>query len=105
MLFRSLLKALIAAARLEYPEFEFLNNLNEFGNTISAAVPTIMARLPQVLAQNGRRPIHAGDLIILLAAGICMHEIADHMSAGHACIEWVSNEVPTIRVKSGAMAG
>ncbi len=98
-----LLKALIAAARLEYPEFEFLNNLNEFGNTISAAVPTIMARLPQVLAQNGRRPIREGDLIILLAAGICMHEISDHMSAGHACIEWVSDEVPKTRVKSSAM--
>lgn len=100
-----LLKALIAAAKLEYPEFEYLNNLNEFGNTISAAVPTIMARLPQVLAKNGRKPIHEGDLIILLAAGICMHEIADHMSAGHACIEWVSNAIPATRVESNAMAG
>ncbi len=98
-----LLKALIAAAKLEYPNFEFLNNLNEFGNTISAAVPTIMARLPQVLAQNGRRPICEGDLIILLAAGICMHEIADHMSAGHACIEWVSSETSLPRLESSAI--
>ena len=98
-----LLKALIAAARLEYPDFEFLNNLNHFGNTISAAVPTIMARLPQVLEQNGGQPIRNGDLIILLAAGICMHEIADHMSAGHACLEWVSAETSAVRRESVAM--
>lgn len=98
-----LLKALIAAARLEYPDFEFLNNLNNFGNTISAAVPTIMARLPQVIEQNGGQPIRNGDLIILLAAGICMHEIADHMSAGHACLEWVSAESSVVRHESVAM--
>ncbi|MCA9008660.1 MAG: hypothetical protein KDB01_02885 [Planctomycetaceae bacterium] len=85
-----LLKALIAAARLEYPDFEFLNNLSDFGNTISAAVPTIMSRLPQVLAENDLQPISDGDLIILLGAGICMREIENHMSAGHACLEWVS---------------
>ncbi len=100
-----LLKALIAAARLEYPDFEFLNNLIDFGNTISAAVPTIMARLPQVLEQNGREPIRDGDLIILLAAGICMHEIADHMSAGHACLEWVSADTGVARIESVAMMG
>ncbi len=98
-----LLKALIAAARLEYPNFEFLNNLNNFGNTISAAVPTIMARLPQVIEQNGGQPIRNGDLIVLLAAGICMHEMADHMSAGHACLEWVSADTSVARVESVAM--
>ena len=98
-----LLKALIAAARLEYPDFEFLNNLNHFGNTISAAVPTIMARLTQVIEQNGGQPIRNGDLIILLAAGICMHEIANHMSAGHACLEWVSAESGVARIESVAM--
>lgn len=98
-----LLKALIAAARLEYPNFEFLNNLNNFGNTISAAVPTIMARLPQVIEQNGAQPIRNGDLIILLAAGICMHEIADHMSAGHACLEWVSADSGVARIESVAV--
>ena len=98
-----LLKALIAAAKLEYPDFEFLNNLNEFGNTISAAVPTIMSRLPQVLEQNGREPVQDGDLIVLLAAGICMHEIADHMSAGHACIEWVTSKTSSRRLESSAV--
>ncbi len=85
-----LLKALIAAAKLEYPDFEYLNNLSDFGNTISAAVPTVLARLPQVLEQNHRPPICDGDMIILLGAGICMREIDNHMSAGHACLEWVS---------------
>ena len=98
-----LLKALIAAAKLEYPDFEFLNNLNEFGNTISAAVPTIMSRLPQVLEQNGREPVQDGDLIVLLAAGICMHEIAEHMSAGHACIEWVTSKTSSRRLESSAV--
>ncbi|HQZ63741.1 MAG TPA: 3-oxoacyl-[acyl-carrier-protein] synthase III C-terminal domain-containing protein [Planctomycetaceae bacterium] len=98
-----LLKALIAAARIEFPEFEFLNNLHNFGNTISAAVPTIMSRLPQVLFENGCQPVRDGDLIILLVAGICMHEIADHMSAGHACLEWVSSERQVASVETSAM--
>ncbi len=84
-----LLKALIAAARPEFPGFEFLNNLKLYGNTISASVPTILARLPEVLAANGSKPLRDGDHIILLAAGICMDKMADHMSAGHACLQWV----------------
>ncbi len=99
-----LLKALIAAARLEYPDFEFLNNLSDFGNTISAAVPTIMARLPQVLKENNLSPISDGDLIILLAAGICMREIENHMSAGHACLEWVSTAKGAGRMQEAALA-
>ncbi len=98
-----LLKALIAAAKIEFPDFEFLNNLHDFGNTISAAVPTIMSRLPQVLFENGCQPVRDGDLIILLVAGICMHEIADHMSAGHACLEWISNERQVVSVETSAM--
>ncbi len=85
-----LLKALIAAARPEFPGFEFLNNLKLYGNTISASVPTILARLPEVLAANGCNPLRDGDHIILLAAGICMEKMADHMSAGHACLQWVA---------------
>ena len=98
-----LLRALIAAAKIEFPDFEFLNNLLNYGNTISTAVPAIMSRLPQVLAENGCQPVRDGDLIILLAAGICMHEIADHMSAGHACLEWVSSERQFSRVETSAM--
>ena len=85
-----LLKALVAAARVEFPEFEYLNNLKTYGNTISSSVPTILSRLPQVLEANGLQPPREGDHIILLAAGICMEEIGDHMSAGHACLQWVT---------------
>lgn len=83
-----LLKALIAASRTEFPRCEMLNNLASFGNTISSSVPTILSRLPEVVASNGLKPLQPGDLIILLAAGICMTHISDHMSAGHACLRW-----------------
>jgi len=85
-----LLKALVAAAKVEFPEFEYLNNLKTYGNTISSSVPTILSRLSQVLEANGLQPPREGDHIILLAAGICMEEISDHMSAGHACLQWVT---------------
>ena len=88
-----LLKALLAAARVEFPGFEFLNNLKLFGNTISSSVPTVLARLPGVLDANHYAPLRDGDHVILLAAGICMEEIGDHMSSGHACLQWVTNSV------------
>lgn len=87
-----LLRALVAAAQHEYPELEFLNNLDQYGNTISSSVPTVVSRLPEVLKSNGRPPLREGDHLILLAAGICMPEIADHMAAGHACLQWVNVE-------------
>lgn len=83
-----LLKALIAAASSEFPQLEFLNNLRDYGNTISSSVPTLVSRLPDVLAENQLDPLDEGDHVILLAAGICMREIADHMSAGYACVRW-----------------
>ena len=83
-----LLKALTAAARTEFPELEFLNNLAAYGNTISSTVPTLVSRLDEVLAANELAPIEAGDQLVLLAAGICMKEICNHMSAGHACLTW-----------------
>lgn len=86
-----LLKALIAAARNEFPHFEYLNNLKSYGNTISSSVPTVLSRLPEVLESNGYAALREGDHVILLAAGICMEEIGDHMSAGHACLQWTSS--------------
>jgi 3-oxoacyl-[acyl-carrier-protein] synthase-3 len=88
-----LLKALLAAARVEFPEFEFLNNLKLYGNTISSSVPTVLSRLPEVLEANHYAPLRDGDHVILLAAGICMEEIGDHMSSGHACLQWITNSV------------
>ena len=85
-----LLKALVATGQPEFPEVEFLNNLSGYGNVISASVPTVLSRLDEVLAQNGRAPMNDGDHLILLAAGICMTHIADQMSAGFAHIRWAS---------------
>ncbi|MCA9048979.1 MAG: hypothetical protein KDA89_09650 [Planctomycetaceae bacterium] len=83
-----LLKALIAAAATEFPGVEFLNNLEFYGNTISSTVPTLLSRLDEILLSNRLAELVPGDHIILLAAGICMERIADHMSAGFACLSW-----------------
>ncbi|MFO0999779.1 MAG: 3-oxoacyl-[acyl-carrier-protein] synthase III C-terminal domain-containing protein [Planctomycetaceae bacterium] len=99
-----LLKALVAAARVEFPDFEYLNNLKTYGNTISSSVPTILSRLPQVLEANGLQPPREGDHIILLAAGICMEEISDHMSAGHACLQWVTVSNRETQVEEAVLA-
>lgn len=98
-----LLRALLAAARAEFPDIEFLNNLERYGNTISSSVPTVLSRLPEVLAANGCQPLRDGDHLILLAAGICMEEIADHMTAGHACLQW-RGAVPHEKVSQPASA-
>jgi 3-oxoacyl-[acyl-carrier-protein] synthase-3 len=92
-----LLKALIAAALNEIPELEFINNLDQFGNTISSSVPTIVSRLPEVLEANDLAPLRDGDHLILLAAGICMKEIDDHMSAGHTCLSWQSGTLNSVK--------
>lgn len=83
-----LLKALIAAALSEFRDLEFVNNLDGYGNTISSSVPTIISRLPDVLRNNQLAPLNDGDHLILVAAGICMKEIDDHMSSGHSCLTW-----------------
>jgi len=92
-----LLKALVAAARLEFPHIEFLNNLEFYGNTISSSVPTLVSRMDEVLQRNQLEPLRDGDHVILLAAGICMNEIADHMSAGHACLKWQNGALNAVR--------
>lgn len=83
-----LLRALVAAARNEFPDFEFVNNLDGYGNTISSSVPTILSRLSEVMSVNAMASIGEGDHVILLAAGICMSEMENHMSAGHCCLQW-----------------
>lgn len=90
-----LLKALLAAARADFPEVQFLNNLQDFGNTISSTVPTCISRLPEIMARQEFLPLKDGDHLILLAAGICMPEISDHMSAGYACLKWNNGALRT----------
>ena len=92
-----LLKALAAAARAEFPDIEFLNNLEFYGNTISSSVPTLLSRMNQVVRDNDLPALREGDTVILLAAGICMTEIANHMSAGHACLTWEPSLLNTVK--------
>lgn len=99
-----LLKALTAAAKTEFPELEFLNNLPFYGNTISSTVPTLVSRIDQVLQSNGLSPAAPGDSIILLAAGICMNEISNHMSAGHACLTWQPRTLNATRKRTAPVA-
>ena len=40
-----LLKALVAAARVEFPGFEYLNNLKNYGNTISSSEKEVSTRM------------------------------------------------------------
>lgn len=89
-----LLKALVATGQPEFPDVEFLNNLAGYGNVISGSVPTVLSRLDEVLERNGRAPMSDGDHLILLAAGICMEDIADKMAAGYAHIRWAPVSAP-----------
>ncbi len=83
-----LLRALIATAKLEFPEFHYVNNLLHHGNTISSTIPVILARFSDVLRENRLEALQPGDRIILIASGICMDRIADHMATGFASLEW-----------------
>lgn len=99
-----LLRALAAAGSQEFPQVEFLDNLRDYGNTISSSVPTILSRLPDVLEANNRPPLQPDDCLILLAAGICMQQKADAMSAGHAIIYPVretARSLPQSALQSG----
>jgi 3-oxoacyl-[acyl-carrier-protein] synthase III len=99
-----LLRALIAAAAMEFPDIEFLNNLESYGNTISSSVPTLMSRIDEVLVLNKLEPMRKDDHIILLAAGICMTDIADHMAAGHTCLQWRENTLNVLHHQTPADA-
>lgn len=83
-----LLRAFIAAARVEWPQVHCLCNLLDHGNSISATIPTILARLPDVVEANGFPPLRDGEPFVLLAAGIRMADMADEMSAGFACLRY-----------------
>tara|TARA_R110002095_G_scaffold23227_2_gene24708 strand:+ start:1943 stop:3046 length:1104 start_codon:yes stop_codon:yes gene_type:complete len=83
-----LLKAMIAAARQIPVNADFLNNLPNYGNSISSTIPTILARLDEVVCENGYAPVNDGDVILLPAAGICMNRLKDSMCIGRAAIQW-----------------
>jgi 3-oxoacyl-[acyl-carrier-protein] synthase-3 len=83
-----LLRALIAAAKQQFPGFHFVNNLLNHGNTISSTIPLVLAHLQDVLNQQGLEPPAPGDRLILMASGICMERMADTMATGLATFDW-----------------
>lgn len=83
-----LLRTLIAAAKLELPQVKFVNNLVEFGNTLSSTIPTALSRIDEVTLRNEIEAPMEGDPVLLTAAGICMAKRADHMTQGFAALRW-----------------
>lgn len=83
-----MLRALIATAGYEMQNVDFLNNLRHYGNMISSSIPAVLARMSDVAAENGFRPVEEGDVIILAVAGICMARPTDHFSKGRAALIW-----------------
>ncbi|MGE4002047.1 MAG: hypothetical protein AB7I48_17715, partial [Planctomycetaceae bacterium] len=67
-----MLRALIAVVKQEFPAVVCLNNLERYANSISSTIPTVLAHLDEVLAEQHQPPARSGDLIVLPAAGICM---------------------------------
>ena len=67
-----LLRTLIAAGRLELPDVHFLNNLPDYGNTLSCSIPTVLSRMEDVAHCNEVAEPQAGDKVLVTAAGICM---------------------------------
>ncbi|QDU40038.1 3-oxoacyl-[acyl-carrier-protein] synthase 3 [Maioricimonas rarisocia] len=83
-----MLRAMIAVLRDELPCAEIINNLALYGNSISSSIPTVLARINDVLVDQGSDRLSEGDLLLLPAAGICMETRADHLTQGWAVIEW-----------------
>lgn len=83
-----MLKALFSVLRNECPQAVLLNNLALYANSISSTIPTVLAHIDEILANQGERPVRRGDYIVLPAAGICMAQKATHLSQGWAVIEW-----------------
>lgn len=83
-----MLRALFAVLRDECPGTVLLNNLALYANSISSTIPTVLAHIDEILADQGESEVRRGDLIVLPAAGICMAQKATHLSQGWAVIEW-----------------
>lgn len=83
-----MLRALFSVLKREFPSVVCLNNLERYANSISSTIPTVLAHLDEVLAEQHQPPARAGDLIILPAAGICMSARSSQLAQGWAVLEW-----------------
>ncbi len=83
-----MLRALFAVLKEEFADAIYLNNLERYANSISSTIPTVLAHLDEVLAEQGQSPAEKGDLIVLPAAGICMTSKPTNLAQGWAVLEW-----------------
>ncbi|MBX3436129.1 MAG: hypothetical protein KF861_01470 [Planctomycetaceae bacterium] len=83
-----MLRALFAVLKAEFPDAVYLNNLERYANSISSTIPTVLAHLDEVLAEQQQPPARPGDLIVLPAAGICVAAKASCLAQGWAVLEW-----------------
>ncbi|MFM8478369.1 MAG: hypothetical protein ACKOEO_21500 [Planctomycetaceae bacterium] len=82
-----LLRAFIAAAHHEFPDCQFLENLEHHGNCVSCTIPQQLSELAEVCRRNSLPPPGPDDLLIAVTAGICMHRRHDHMACGYALLK------------------
>ncbi|MFM7057189.1 MAG: hypothetical protein ACKO2P_09745 [Planctomycetota bacterium] len=82
-----LLRAFMVAARHEFPGCWFVENLEAHGNSISCTIPQQLSGLPDVCQRNSFPVPRQHDLLIAVAAGICMHRKHDHMAFGYAVLQ------------------
>jgi 3-oxoacyl-[acyl-carrier-protein] synthase III len=66
------------------PEVRFVNGMEGMGNTISATIPSTLARLGQIQGIDPK----AGDIVLFPAAGICLAHPGDKMSQGMGAMIW-----------------
>ncbi len=83
-----MLRAMVDISREQRGSTPMLIHLEVGGNMLSATIPTLLAKLDEVLAINNELPLLEGDQVIITAAGISMPQMSDHLSRGHALIEW-----------------
>ena len=62
---------------------EWVNGMNGMGNTISATIPSVLARLWKLLPG-----MQKGEIVLFPAAGICVENPEDKMSMGHGAMIW-----------------
>lgn len=71
-------------AKYEIPEVRFVNGMEGMGNIISATIPSVLARLPDMADISPK----SGDVILFPAAGICIADPGGKMSQGLGGMVW-----------------
>jgi len=82
-----LLRAFMQAGLQEFPECRFVENLESHGNSISCTIPQQLSELSELCRRHSFSAPDPDDLLIAVAAGICMHRKHDHMACGYALLQ------------------